>query len=330
MRYISLPGLRDRAAPLGADRPVSIIGLGTGTRVFTPEVYDTAARLLETFLAAGGNCVDTAHIYGFGQSEQTLGRWLRATGRRSEIVLITKGGHPAVDLKNLLGSPWTPRLNPDALRADLSESLERLQTDYIDLYLLHRDDETVPVGPLVEALNQEQARGRVRALGVSNWRVERVAEANAYAAQQGLNGFVISSPSLSLARPNKLLLPGTRFADEATRQWHTQRQFPLLAWSALAGGFMSGQFKPDDHRDENLRQVYYSDANFERLRRAQVLATRQNATLAQIGLAYVWKQTFPTIALVGPATVDHLNNALGALAVELSPEDMRFLDLTDP
>src|SRR4030067_596229 len=73
--------------------------------------------------------------------------------------------------------------------------------------------------PLVEALNQEQTRGRIRAFGASNWRVERIAEANVYAAQHGRNGFVISSPSLSLARPARMYFPGTLFADEATREW---------------------------------------------------------------------------------------------------------------
>ena len=166
MRYVN---------PAGLDNPVSVIGLGTATRAFTPETYNRAAELLDAFLDAGGNCIDTAHIYGFGNSEKTLGRWLEESGRRGEIVLITKGCHPAVDPQNLFGKAWAPRLTPEAIRADLSESLERLRTDYVDLYLLHRDDEAMPTGPLVEALNQEQARWRIRAFGASNWRVERIA-----------------------------------------------------------------------------------------------------------------------------------------------------------
>ncbi len=312
---------------VGLDNPVSVIGLGTATRVFTPETHNRAAELLEAFLDAGGNCIDTAHIYGFGNSEKTLGRWLQESGRRGEIVLITKGCHPAVDPQNLFGKPWVPRLTPEAIRADLSESLERLRTDYIDLYLLHRDDEAMPIGHLVEALNQEQARGRVRAFGASNWRVERIAEANGYAAQHGLNGFVISSPGLSLARPVKMYYPGTLFADDATRQWHRARQFPLLAWASLAAGFTSGRFKPDDPSDDYVTQVYYSEENFERLRRAQELGTRKNATLLQVGLAYVLHQAFPVVALVGPTTVVNLNEALGALQVELTPKEMEFLDL---
>ena len=319
MRYVNIARL---------EKPISVIGLGTATRVFTPETYERAAALLDRFLEAGGNCIDTAHIYGFGNSEKTLGRWFKESGRRSEIILITKGCHPAVDPQNLFGKPWEPRLTPEALRADLSESLERLQTDYVDLYLLHRDDEAMPVGPLVEALNQEQTRGRVRAFGASNWRVERIAEANEYAEQHGMNGFVISSPGLSLARPVKMYYPGTLFADDATRQWHRAYQFPLLAWASLAAGFMSGKFKPDDPSDDYVTQVYYSEENFERLRRAQELGTRKNATLLQIGLTYVLHQAFPVVALIGPTTVSNLNSALGAVNVELTLEEMQFLDLT--
>ncbi|HLA06124.1 MAG TPA: aldo/keto reductase [Anaerolineales bacterium] len=318
MRYVKIAQL---------EKPVSVIGLGTASRAFTPNTYDRAAELLDRFLEAGGNCIDTAHIYGFGDSEKTLGRWLQESGRRTELVLITKGCHPAVDRQNLFGSPWEPRLTPEAIRVDLSESLERLQTDTIDLYLLHRDDESVPVGPLVEELNQQQSRGHIRAFGASNWRVERIAEANQYVEQHGLNGFVISSPSLSLARPKKMLFPGTLFADEGTRQWHRTNQLPLLAWSALAIGFMSGRFMPDESSDENVTQVYYSEENFERLRRAQELADRKNATVAQIALAFVLGHAFPVIALVGSTTVNTLDDALGALSVELSHEEMEFLDL---
>ena len=124
-----------------------------------------------------------------------------------------------------------------------------------------------------------------------------------------------------------MLFPGTLFADEATRQWHRAHQLPLLAWSALATGFMSGKFKPDDTSDENVTQVYYSEENFERLRRAQILARRKNATSAQIGLAYVLQQAFPVSALIGSTTMSNLESALGTLNVKLKLEEMDFLDL---
>ena len=297
------------------------------SRPFTPENYCFAAALLDEFLAAGGNCIDTAAVYGFGSSETTLGRWLNESGRRAEIVLVTKGCHPAFDPQDPFGKPWEPRLTPETISADLSGSLERLQTDYVDVYFLHRDDESVPVGPLVEALNQEQTRGRIRAFGASNWRVERIAEANDFAARQGMTGFVISSPSLSLARPLAMVYPGAVFADDATRQWHRTQQFPMLAWSALAGGFMSGKFTADDPSNQYVSRVYYSEGNFERLRRAQELGRRKNATSVQIGLAYVLQQAFPVIALIGSSTVANLRQTLDALDVDLNAEEMDYLDL---
>lgn len=318
MRYVEIAG---------SDKKLSVLGLGTAGRGFTLDTYDRSAGMLNRFIEAGGNCIDTAHFYGSGESEKTLGRWIWETGRRSEIFLITKGCHPGVDPQDIFGKPWEPRLTPKAIRADLSESLERLQTDYVDLYLLHRDDETVTVGPIIEALDQEQTRGRIRAFGASNWRVERVAEANEYAAEHELSGFVISSPSLSLARPVKVYYPGTQFADDLTRQWHHACQFPLLAWASLAAGFMDGNFKPNEQSNEYVTQVYYSEENFERLRRAQELGARKNATSLQIGLAYVLQQAFPTVALVGPSTITNLNELLGGLEVELDREEMDFLDL---
>jgi 1-deoxyxylulose-5-phosphate synthase len=318
MRYIKTAQL---------EKPISVIGLGTATPAFTPASYTRAAELLDGFLAAGGNCVDTAHIYGFGDSEKTLGRWFQETGRREEVVLVTKGCHPGVNREDVIGSPWVPRLSPQALSSDLSESLERLGTGYIDLYLLHRDDETEEVGPIIEALNQEQGRGRICAFGVSNWRVERIAEANRYAAQHGLNGFVISSPNLSLAHPKTMLFPGTLFANEAACAWHRAQQFPLLSWSSLASGFMSGRFKPGEAADDNIVKVYYSEENFERLQRAQKLAAAKNVTVSQIGLAYVLQQAFPVVALVGSTQVNHLHETFGALDIELSPAELDYLDL---
>ena len=225
----------------GVDQPMSAIGLGAGTVAFTPERYDDAADLLDAFLAAGGNCVDTAHIYGFGKSEMTLGRWFEDTGRRDEVFLVTKGCHPVVDPDDMFARPWLPRVTPQAIRADLEESLRRLRTERVDLYLLHRDEESVEPGPLLEALNQEQERGRILAFGASNWSVGRIEQANRYATKNSLNGFSISSPSLSLARPTRMFFPGTLYADDSIRAWHRAQHSrcwrgPPWPWASPAAG----------------------------------------------------------------------------------------------
>jgi aryl-alcohol dehydrogenase-like predicted oxidoreductase len=318
MRYIEISGLSS---------PVSIVGLGTTSKSFTTE-SDAAPDLLEAFLAAGGNLVDMAHIYGFGSSEQTLGRWLEESGRRDELTLLTKGCHPTVDPEDFFGTPWVSRVTPDAIRADLSESLERLRTDHVDIYLLHRDDETVELGPLLETLNEEQERGRIKVFGGSNWSVDRIVEANAFAARNGLNGFTVSSPGLSLARPTRERYPGTLFADDAIRQWHQSSGMPLLAYSSLSAGFINRS--PSGPPTDDDAGPYYSDENFERLRRAQETAEAKNVTVLQVALAFVLLQPFPVAGIIGPSSVPNLESALGALDVGLTPEEMAYLDLKAP
>ena len=317
MRYIEIAGV---------EKPVSVIGLGTTSTIFTPSGDDQVAELIDAFLAAGGNCIDTAHIYGFGESERALGRWLEMSGRRDEIVLISKGCHPDV---NVAGHFGPPRITPEAIAFDLRESLDRLGTDRIDLYLLHRDDETVPPGPLLELLNYEQERGRIGAFGASNWTVERIAAANEYAAERNLNGFSVSSPGLSLPRPVEMQFPGTLFADDDTRRWHAETRLPVLAWTSLAAGFASGRFRPADTDVDESTLAFFSEDNFERMRRAEEVADRRDASALQVALVFVLSQDFPVVALVGPSKVENLDAALGALEVELTAEEMRYLDLDD-
>lgn len=304
-------------------RPVSVIGLGTTSTIFGPGGDDRVDALIAAFLEAGGNCIDTAHIYGMGQSEKALGHWLGRSGRRDEVFLVTKGCHPQVDADGRFGPP---RMSPEAIEGDLSESLERLGTDHVDLYLLHRDDESVEFGPLIETLNAEKEAGRIGAFGASNWTIDRIDAANRYAADHDLEGFTVNSPGLSLARPTEMFYPGTLFADDSTRRWHADRQFPMLAWSTLAAGFAGGTTTEASSVDEVAR-VYFSDDNLERRRRAEELGRDRGLTGLQVALAFVLSQPFPMVALVGPSKVPNLNEALGALELGLTEQEMAYLDL---
>jgi aryl-alcohol dehydrogenase-like predicted oxidoreductase len=235
------------------------------------------------------------------------------------VVLISKGCHP------VRGSG--PRVTPEVIHADLHESLERLGTEVIDIYLLHRDDETQPVGPLVEALNTELQAGHIRVFGGSNWRTERIAEANTYAAEHGLVGFSVSSPNLSLARPKEPMWVGCISASDTDREWHRQTQMPLISWSSQAGGFLSGRFTPEDTSNPDMLRVWYSDENFERLNRAIALGKQRGVGPIPIALAYLLNQPFPTVALVGSASVAELDESLLACDIELSADELAYLDL---
>ncbi|WP_199614301.1 aldo/keto reductase [Paenibacillus alkalitolerans] len=309
MKYIQIPGL---------ERDVSRLILGTD--YYKPEILDRIGPIMDAFVSIGGNTIDTAEIYGGGESEKALGMWLRESKNRNVVNVWTKGAHPH-------GNSG-PRVYPQAIREDISVSLDRLQLEYVDLYALHRDDPGVPVGPIVEVLNELIESGLVRAIGVSNWTHQRIQEANDYAKDHGLVGFSFSSPNLSLARANEPFWTGCISVDDEAIRWHTQSQLPLLSWSAQARGFFSGRFRPDVRDDANIVRVFYSDDNWERLRRAEQLAKEKGMTTIQIALAYVLNQPFPTCALIGPGNLDELHSSHQGSQLVLTPEEMGWLDLS--
>lgn len=300
-------------------RPVSRLVLGS--MVCTTEDLDATFALLDAWREAGGNAIDTAHIYQGGASERAIGEWMQARGCREEMVIVTKGAHPNADRK---------RVTPEDITCDLRDSLARLKTDVIDLYLLHRDDPDIPVGPIVEILNEHLGAGRIRAFGASNWTPERIEEANAYAASRGLRGFSASSPHLSLAVPAEPIWPGCVDArDERSRRWYERTRMPLFAWSAQARGFFSGLHAPGRVEDELIARCYATPDNWERLRRARALGKRKGFSAIQVALAWVLHQPFPVYALVGPRNIAELRSCVAALDLELTAEELRWLDLRD-
>ena len=305
-------------------QPVSRLVLGS--MVFSTERQALTDELLDRFVAAGGTTVDTARIYSGGTSEVAFGNWLRARGNRDKIVVLGKGAHhDTVSMER--------RVNAAAIREDIQTSLQAMQIERMDIYLLHKDDEDAPVGPIVEALNEEFEAGRIGAFGGSSWSHQRIEAANAYAAEHGLRPFTVSSPNLALAVPNEPMWVGciSLAGDPEALAWYHRTQMPIFAWSAQARGFFSGRYTPgmvgDSVEQKNVIRTYFSDANWERFHRAQELTTTKNHTLQQITLAWVLHQPLNVFALMGPATVAELDNSLGALDVELSDEEAAWLNL---
>lgn len=303
------------------DLTISPIALGLGD--FGTRVAGAAATaLLEAYLAQGGNLVDTAHCYsawlpdGGGRSERELGRCVAELSCREQLIIATKGGHPAF-------GPYYHRpdayLAPEVVRADLDESLARLRIECIDLYYLHRDDSRVPVDEVIDCLNEEIARGRVRYLGASNWSVQRIEAANAYAARSGKAGFCISEVHFSLAEPSWPVAqdPTTRYLTEADLAWHTQTGLPVAAYSPTARGFLAG--RPE------VEAEYGQARNLARRERARELAARFGCTPAQVALAWLLHLPFRVVPITGTLDPEHLTGAMQATRVELTPEDVAWL-----
>jgi aryl-alcohol dehydrogenase-like predicted oxidoreductase len=307
-----------RFEPLGCD--LSVLALGTA--YLADDGDEASFELLDTWLELGGNLIDCARQYGDGECERILGRWLESRDARDRVVLISKGGHHVTHGAH--HDPSRKRVTPEDVAADLTESLQALRTDSIELYFLHRDDPSRPVGPIVEALNEHVSARRIRCPGASNWTTARIEEANAYAARNGLEGFAASSPGLSLARPRENPWPDTVFArTREARDWYRRRQLPLFAWSAQAGGFFAGR------HDELIDRVYADDRNAERLRHAEELGRHKGFSANEIALAWVLHQPFPTYAIIGPRSAAELHESVAGLGVELSPAEVRWLDLEE-
>lgn len=303
MRYGSIEGV---------GKPVSRLVMGVDNQRTWPH----AAVMLDDFFERGGTCFDTAFVYGSGRCEELLGTWLQRRRVREQAVILGKGAH-------------TPFCTPDDLTRQLLVSLERLQTDYVDIYMLHRDNPEVPVGEFISVLNEHYDAGRMHAFGASNWSLDRVDEANRWAADHGLRGFSALSDNFSLARMVEPPWAGCVAAsDEESKAWLVRHQLPLMPWSSQARGFFApGRASRDDLTDAELVRCWYSDGNFERLARARSLAASRGVDTIVIALAYVLCQPFPTFPLIGPRALIETDVSMRALAVELEPDQLRWLDL---
>ena len=185
---------------------------------------EDADELLDEVYAQGITTFDTAENYGL--SEVSLGHWLKNRGNREKVVIISKGCHPY---------DGRDRVTPEDLKHDIEQSFERLGTDYIDIYLMHRDDLKVEPGSMVEILNEYHKAGKIGAFGGSNWTHQRIAEANRYAAEHGLVPFSVSSPNFGLCDqigdpwgggPGCVTISGP--SNAKARAWYRDNQIPVL------------------------------------------------------------------------------------------------------
>ncbi|ADY66292.1 oxidoreductase [Rhizobium sp. Root491] len=296
----------------GLTKPASVVALGFE---FFPN-FASASLTLDAFYEAGGNLFDTAYVYGGGKTEAIFGDWHTSRNvPREEIVLIGKGAH-------------SPLCYPDMIAKQLNQSLERLKTDYVDVYFMHRDNPDVPVGEFVDAMDAEVRRGRIRGIfGGSNWTRERMDEATAYAQENGKQAPGALSNNFSLAEMLDPIWAGCVAAsDDEWKAWLQSRQIPNFAWSSQGRGFFTDRAGRDKRDDEEIVRVWYSDRNFDRRDRAIELARKLGRHPIHIALAYVIAQPFPVIPLIGPRTIAELEDSLSALDIKLTAEQVKWLE----
>jgi aryl-alcohol dehydrogenase-like predicted oxidoreductase len=285
---------------------------------------DEAHRILDRFRDAGGTFVDTADVYGDGESERTLAPWLAR--HRDEVVVATK-------LRWRVSDPPGEGLRPERVRAACEASLKRLGIDALDLYQLHAPDPETPLEETLAALDGLVRAGKVRALGASNFPAWLLAWAVALQDRHGWSPFVSFQPQYSLVeRSAELeLLPFCRAAGLA-----------VIPWGPLGAGFLTGRYRRGEEPPAGSRMAEAGDdieeaphrraveRNFRVLDAAEAIAAERGATVPQIAIAWLLGVEGVTAPIVGPRTEEQLDGILGADAIELTPEERARLEAPAP
>lgn len=317
----------------GLNAELAPIMVGTSSALFTDQTTpwiptdlteDEQFTAIDQLWGMGLHCFDCAAGYG----EVSLGKYLKSRNRVNEAVILTKGCHP---------NPFRKRVTPYDLLADFYDSLAKLGRDYIDIYMLHRDDTDVPVSEIIPVLDKLQKEGKIGIYGASNWTIERVKEANAFAEANGMQGFRAVSPHYSLAHQIRdcwgggVSLTGPEHTED--RKWLIEQEMPVFAYSSMSGGFISGMFKSNDREAaEKLlsppaKVGYLADENFERLARAEQLADKYSCSVAQIAMAWLFNQDLKVIPLQGGENADMYRQTLETAKMKLTPEEVAWLNL---
>lgn len=291
---------------------------------------ERSSALLDRFLELGGNFIDTARSYGdwvpdapAGASERAIGAWLK-TRDRDSVVIATKGGQ----LDYRVGD-WRNRVNPQDVEKDLTESLDHLGTDRIDLYWLHADNPAVPVGELVDFLIAQQQAGRIRYFGASNWSADRVLEAQDYARSVGHAGFAAVQPFWGLAKPNPEAAAAQgyvlHYEDSGMSAVHAAG-LPMIPYCGQSRGYFTKvDSDGEDALPDHLKAFYLNDANRARLAAVRLVAGKYGVGINEVVLAYLIRQPLQTIPIIGASRPEQLVESVKAVALELGSDDLKAL-----
>lgn len=281
----------------------------------------TSFRVLDTFVGAGGNAIDTANVYSGwvpghqgGESETIIGKWLKQRHRRDDVIIATKVGMRMGD-----GSQG---LAKDYIRKSVEDSLRRLRTDYIDLYQSHQDDETLPVEEPLQAYAELMREGKIRAIGASNFPAGRLRAALQASADQGLPRYESLQPGYNLYDRDafeKQLLPVVQ-----------EFGIGVIPYFGLASGFLTGKYRTEADLDKSVRgstigKKYLNDRGFRILAALDEVADRHHATQAQIALAWIMAQPGLTAPIASATNPEQVRDIMQATILTLSPDDVKTL-----
>lgn len=315
MKYISITHNQDTL-----DIPVLSFGTGSVGREIP---YQEATNLLGIYRYAGGTCIDTGRMYAGGKSEELIGKYLSANCCRQDMILSSKGGFPDTSVNNSF------RVTPKELSKDLEQSLKLLQTDYLDIYFLHRDDKRVCFEELMPYLDKLVRSGKVRFIGASNWSHRRISAANQFAKENNLTPFTFSQIQWSLAQSTPEMWNDPTIAtmnSDAYEYYRTAGLF-VMAYSPLSRGLFSKAIRTGFTRGyQAAYSPFLTQQNILRIARVKELSSMLHATPSQICHAYIYSNALSATAVMGCKNAIHLKDSLDGLKLNLTPAQISYLE----
>lgn len=307
-------------------RPLGRSGLSTAPLVFGGNVFGwtadeaTSHRLLDAFVDGGFNAVDTADVYSAwapghegGESESVIGRWAKATGKRDRVLILTK----------VAMWPKQPGLSAANIEAAVEGSLKRLQTDYIDLYQSHQDDAATPLDETLEAFDRLVKAGKVRAIGASNFSVERLKASLEISKANGVARYETLQPKFNLVSRDQV---------EGAMAALTQAEgLGIIPYYGLGAGFLSGKYRGEADfegkaRGSTIRRDYWNDKGRSVLAALDEAAATVGASQAQVALAWIMAHPLITAPIASATSVEQLDELMAAARLELPGEVWKRLD----
>jgi aryl-alcohol dehydrogenase-like predicted oxidoreductase len=283
---------------------------------------------LDAYVEAGGNLLDTAHVYGQNKagesstSELVIGKWLKANGMRKELTLVSKGCHP------LKEDMHYSRVNEKDMLEDIEKSLEQLGTDCIDIWYFHRDNLQLPAAEILDMASILVRKGMVSHLGTSNWTTERIEEANTWAKANGKPVFAISEIQWSLAKCTPLTWGDDTLVcmTEPQRTWYEKNKFPVMCFAPQAKGLFSKVINgKTDTLSKQGRARFLTEENLALVPKCKALSEELGVSPAAICMAYLTSQKNPTIAIAGSSRLPQIIDTLTGADLTLTPGQLKKL-----
>ena len=291
---------------------VSKLSMGSvpyGTKISKEDAF----KQMDLFVEMGGNFLDTAHVYaewlpgGYLASEKTIGAWIKERKMKGKMVISTKGAHPR------LATMEISRLNKKELGNDINDSLQSLNLDAIDLYFLHRDDPSVPVDEILFWLEGHKKEGKIKHYGCSNWKLDRVIEADRVSARSGYEGFVCNQIMWGIGDirwsgiKDKTLVP----MDSAFFDYHLKSQKGAMAYSSSCKGYFSKK-KNGSPIPDNMEKIYGVPSNADLSARLEKLSASCGCTVAVLVSAYIMNQNFPAVPIASFSSLPQIEESIAA------------------